>query len=87
MWVASDCRSWRQVPVRMTANPPDELATAIVQRVARVNGTSVEALPPLQHAIDVEALTTLVLSGDDVCVEFVYADCTIVVREEAIEIQ
>jgi len=32
-------------------------------------------------------LTTLVLSGDDVCVEFVYADCTIVVREEAIEIQ
>ena len=72
----------------MTANnPPDGLAIAIVQRVARVNSTSVEQLPPLQHAIDIEALTTLVLSGDGVCVEFVYADCTIVVREEAIEIQ
>ncbi|MCL9817484.1 hypothetical protein AArcSt2_11065 [Natronocalculus amylovorans] len=46
-----------------------------------------EQLPPLQHAIDVEALTTLVLSGDSVCVQFVYADCTIVVHEEAIEIQ
>ncbi|WP_302928891.1 HalOD1 output domain-containing protein [Natronocalculus amylovorans] len=58
-----------------------------MERIACANSTSVEQLPPLQHAIDVEALTTLVLSGDSVCVQFVYADCTIVVHEEAIEIQ
>lgn len=73
-------------PTRRTEK--DESVTVeIAKAVAKVRDTPPEALPPLYHAIDADALDTLVESGDEITVRFEYEGFEVLVEPEEIRLE
>lgn len=65
-------------------HPSDEIVLQITEAVSEVLGTPVETLPILSHAIDIDALTTLIANdpANDVTVSFTYAGLHVLVHSD-----
>lgn len=77
-------------PVRVEWADVDGPTVDLVEAVASATGRDVLELPPLNDAVDGDALETLVAAGDgaSVRISFTYADTSVVVDcGEAIEVR